>query len=261
MTDALPIFLINLDGSDDRLQAATRQLDAAGLTFQRVPAVDGRKCAASDLPDYDPKLALKRHGRLLSGGEVGCYLSHIKALRLFLDSDAPMALVLEDDIAVGPHAKPVLSALVDYLAAGQVDNWHMVNLCRGVKRYASHLHAFDGAAQDHVLCRAHYFPDKTTAILWSRAGAQEFLRAATPIYAPVDHFLRIWNTDTDAGLSVKPKPFWTTEVDSDIGGDDNTRLKQRRTFRYALRKQVVMRRNKRKALKLWQNFQKQIQDS
>ncbi len=39
---SLATFLINLDGSDDRLNSATRQLAEAGQTFERYPAYDGR---------------------------------------------------------------------------------------------------------------------------------------------------------------------------------------------------------------------------
>ncbi len=38
---SLKVFLINLDRSADRLVAMQEKLGRAGLSFQRVPAVDG----------------------------------------------------------------------------------------------------------------------------------------------------------------------------------------------------------------------------
>ena len=96
----LATFLINLDGSDDRLAGATALLNGIGLPFERLAAFDGRGIPADRLPDYDPQECRRRFGRHLSGGEVGCYQSHLAAARRFLASDARFGLVLEDDLGV-----------------------------------------------------------------------------------------------------------------------------------------------------------------
>ena len=33
----------------------------------------------------------------MSSGEVGCTTSHLKAMKMFLETDAPCALMMEDD--------------------------------------------------------------------------------------------------------------------------------------------------------------------
>ena len=38
----------------------------------------------------------------MSSGEVGCTTSHLKALKEFLETDAPCALIMEDDCDLGP---------------------------------------------------------------------------------------------------------------------------------------------------------------
>ena len=45
----------------------------------------------------DDNLCKKQMGRGLQPGEVGCYLSHKKAIEQFLSTDAPYAIVFEDD--------------------------------------------------------------------------------------------------------------------------------------------------------------------
>ena len=46
-------YLINLDGSDQRLASATEQLQQANWEFTRFPAYDGRGKALSEFKNYD----------------------------------------------------------------------------------------------------------------------------------------------------------------------------------------------------------------
>ena len=78
------VYLINLDGSDDRLREASGQLESAGVTFERVAAFDGRGLRIEEFPDYDAKGARSYMGRPLRGGEIGCYLSHLECACRFL---------------------------------------------------------------------------------------------------------------------------------------------------------------------------------
>ena len=59
--------------------------------YQRVSAYDGRD-------DRDLGDILKgRYPDQMSSGEVGCVTSHLKAMKMFLETDAPCALMMEDD--------------------------------------------------------------------------------------------------------------------------------------------------------------------
>lgn len=69
-------YLINLDGSDQRLASATAQLNQAGWDFSRFSAYDGRGKALSEFENYDDLAAQKILGRSLMNSELGCYLSH-----------------------------------------------------------------------------------------------------------------------------------------------------------------------------------------
>src|SRR6056297_1087658 len=95
-------LLINLDGSDDRLETASRALRAADIEFTRLSAFDGRALDMSSFAAYDATAARHYMGRELVGGEIGCYMSHLAAAQAFLDTDAEACLVLEDDIAPPP---------------------------------------------------------------------------------------------------------------------------------------------------------------
>jgi len=62
-----------------------------GVTdYQRVSAYDGRDDDLSDIIQG-------RYPDQMSGGEIGCITSHLKAIKMFLDTDAPYAIMMEDD--------------------------------------------------------------------------------------------------------------------------------------------------------------------
>ncbi|WP_460275537.1 glycosyltransferase family 25 protein [Celeribacter sp. ULVN23_4] len=252
--DNLKTILINLDTSNQRFRSAKEQLDTANIPFERLSAFDGRKVDPLTFSEYDESKALSWFGRKLSGGELGCYFSHINSAKRFLASDATFGLSLEDDLLLKPDASSTLSRLLEYFEAGHETRWHMVNLGRPVKRFSSPVAQFSSEAGSRTLCRAHYFPDTTTAILWSREGATRFLETADHIYMPIDHFLRRWNCQTDAGYGFIEPPITTTGTDSDIErakvGQDTSRARF-----YHLRKHRRLWLNKRAAKRKRQRFQ------
>ena len=96
---AIPTYVINLDRRPDRLATVTDNLNRIGLPFTRIRAIDGQTL------DGDPAT------RRMSAGHVACCRSHYKAMAAFLDTDAPAALILEDDVEVSPTVPAILASL------------------------------------------------------------------------------------------------------------------------------------------------------
>jgi glycosyl transferase family 25 len=92
----LPILLLNLDRSPERLEAMSARLSALGLSFERMPAVDGSQLSRADVAERFPGL-LHDFDASVGRGALGCYMSHINAARLILERDYPAACILEDD--------------------------------------------------------------------------------------------------------------------------------------------------------------------
>lgn len=90
----IPIFLINLDRSTARLERMTDRLKKLGLTFERIPAVDGSVLTDSEKETLDPR-RFWQHER--SPCEIACYASHLRAIRRIVDQQLPRAIILEDD--------------------------------------------------------------------------------------------------------------------------------------------------------------------
>jgi len=241
----LATYLINLDGSDARLESATRQLRAAGVEFTRVPAFDGRGLDVSQVADYDPRGAMRVMGRPLRGAEIGCYYSHLDCARRFLQGDAEHALVLEDDMQLAPGTHGALGAMLDWLGRNGVA-WDMINVGARRAKYTSLLMGTGG----HELLKAHYFPMRATGIVWSRTGARSFVEGHRSITAPVDMFFRDWQCRTDRGLVVMPPLVTTTGAESEIddGGGDK-RGHGGRSVLYGLIKQRRLLRNRLRAIR------------
>lgn len=212
LSSTLQALLINLDSSDARLARSDTLLTAAGLEFQRVPAVDGRGRAATDWPCHDKARTQRFFGRPLRGGEVGCYLSHIACLEKFVQSRAEHLLVFEDDLNISPEGALHIRAALNWLAQ-QWDRfeWDVINLGRPVRKFATPIKSFG----PFDLCAAHYFPLTTTSLAWSRPGAVAFLAQHDSVHAPIDDYLRWWCGRRGRGLAFRPSPVT-------VSGDTST---------------------------------------
>ena len=94
-----PIYYLNLDEEPERMMYMEAQLKYWQIeNYTRISAYDGRD--GRDL------------GHILKGtypdgmtsGEVGCTTSHLKAMKEFLKTDAPCAIIMEDDCDIGTVA-------------------------------------------------------------------------------------------------------------------------------------------------------------
>lgn len=121
LPQGLNTYLINLDRATERLRRMEEKLAAAGLPFERVPAVDGSTLTFPH-PQFDAWSYRHLHGRRVIPAEVGCYLSHVECARRLLASEASHALILEDDVSFAPDFLPVLRA------AMQDGSWDILRL-------------------------------------------------------------------------------------------------------------------------------------
>lgn len=233
----LNAYVINLDGSTERLEAIGRRLEAFGIDFERVPAFDGRRLDLAEVADYDATRAERYMGRSLVGGEIGCYRSHLDVASRFLRSGARYALVLEDDaLPLCNPAKLLAEALPD-LEARDPD-WILINIGNNKLKICTALSSYSVDGHECELVAAHYFPMTTSAIVWSREGARQFIDGHRTIFAPVDNFFRYWLTRAGHGYSFWPSPVTTTEAASEIVSTAGRhRKKNRRKWFYGLAKQ------------------------
>lgn len=112
MTQQTPLILvINLNRAPDRLARIGQRLDELGLVWQRVSAVDGRLHDWKQPAWLDEKGFGLRQGREAQPGDVGCYVSHVRALECLAASSAPWGVILEDDAVLLDTFPAILAQL------------------------------------------------------------------------------------------------------------------------------------------------------
>lgn len=97
----LPIFVISLADAHHRQSRIASALEAHGLAYEFVPAVDGRNGLDPTLEKLIDRRAGARNMRYeMTDAEFACALSHQSVYRLVCDRKIPAAIVLEDDAEV-----------------------------------------------------------------------------------------------------------------------------------------------------------------
>lgn len=104
-------YLINLPESKDRKKYACDMLEAVGVEVKVIEAIWGKNLTYPN-KQYSSLSYKLRHGKKDNYGEVGCYLSHVKALKEFLETEDEFAIICEDDISIRPEFKEVIDKAV-----------------------------------------------------------------------------------------------------------------------------------------------------
>ena len=85
------IYCINLDEQPERWEYMENQFKYWEIKdYTRISAYDGREDDLSDITKG-------RYPTMMLSGEVGCTTSHLKAMKEFLKTDEPYAIMMEDD--------------------------------------------------------------------------------------------------------------------------------------------------------------------
>ena len=105
------ILFINLARAADRRRNMERQFSAFGLNFERLEATDGQMLTAADRALVDDKKRRHITPYPLSDNEIGCWLSHRRALAAIAGGTAEMTIVIEDDAELAPDFARVVSAI------------------------------------------------------------------------------------------------------------------------------------------------------
>ncbi|WP_459818870.1 glycosyltransferase family 25 protein [Galenea microaerophila] len=93
----IPIYLVSLNSDLERRNNLAKQFPKFFGDMINIEAVDGREMDARSY--FNKVLPLfQKSNRLISPAELGCTLSHIKALEAFLKTEHKHALIIEDDI-------------------------------------------------------------------------------------------------------------------------------------------------------------------
>lgn len=201
-------FVINLDHATDRWATIEPQVRQVGLDIQRVSAVLGKELA-EPYPDYCEQAYQRLHGRQTNNREIGCYLSHLKAMEMFLDTGDAYGIILEDDVELHPE----LALLVE-LAIEADPTWGLLRL--------SGLHGGTPVTVRKINDDFHLAVNLTQqagsgAYVVNRDAAEKLCSGLRPMEVPYDHaFDREWRYGFKA-VTMLPLPVTQNELyDSSI---------------------------------------------
>lgn len=176
----LATYMINMPASVSRRQRMEVQFGPLGLAPEILPGVDGRGDWARLVQSVDMPAFRRNVGRAVLPGEIGCYHAHLAVWRRFLESDAAVALVLEDDVVFHPEFPAALAAALAARA-----QWDLVKL----NRIRARAPVRQGRA-GHWQFNAYLGPfTGMGAYLITRPAAARLLPALLPITRPIDHEL------------------------------------------------------------------------
>jgi glycosyl transferase family 25 len=197
-------FIINLDSASDRWSFIQERFADTGVPIERVPAENG---AALHLPhpDYAEPQFHWYHGRATNLMEIGCYQSHVKAMKAFLTTNDSHGLICEDDIRPNADLAQVLENALRYAAhwnvlrvsgLGEGTPLKVADLGPAYRLYVS-LGRLKGAG----------------AYVVDRAAAEAFVEHLLPMWLPFDHAVdREWAFGLRAAY-VLPFPCCQTARD------------------------------------------------
>jgi len=199
-------LLINLDRDVARLEHMQKQLAQAGITFSRQAGVMGDN-VPDDLRPYffdaggSPKTSMKR-------GEIGCYASHLRALKRVASGELGYTvLVMEDDLLIPVDLKKIIADAQHAMPAG----WDILRLSSPPRRAYVPL----ARIGTRLLIRYSKIPNSAGAYLITPTGAQKFLQYGVRGLTFDDDLRRPWFHAMET-YGIVPSPITAGVLQSSI---------------------------------------------
>ena len=206
-----PVYAISLARAQERRANIKQRLDALGVAYEIVDAVDGETL---DLSQYAHRLrqgeCRARHGFELAPDEIGCFLSHHNLWRRIAEGGDEHALIVEDDAIFDDDFAAVIGELLqsEWL-------WDVVLLSsmpRPIDRVLCELRG------GRKLARFKRRPYTAAAYLISRTGAAKLRDYCEDICGTVDFmYAESWKNGV-AFYCVTPPPAGQGEKQTTMSG-------------------------------------------
>ncbi|NP_001088623.1 procollagen galactosyltransferase 1-B precursor [Xenopus laevis] len=224
------VFLINLKHRQDRRERMKRTLYELQIDFKLVDAVYGKMLNQSNVTEMGIKMLPgykdPYHGRPLTRGEMGCFLSHYNIWKEISERNLEVSAVLEDDLRFEIFFKRRLQTLLHDLEIAKLD-WDLIYLGRKRMQVDEPEEPVPGV-RNLVVSDYSYW---TLGYLISLRGARKLLNAE-PLgkMLPVDEFLPVmydkhpisdysshFSTRDLRAFSVEPLLLYPTHYTGDKG--------------------------------------------
>ncbi len=195
---SVPIFVINMQGSEKRWATLSSRLASLDINAERFPATIGKELTKEQLGEwYSAAKNQQKYHRDLTLGEIGCYVSHMRIWQKMLDEKIDCCLILEDDLFIEKHLKVTIEL------ANTLHGWDVIKLSDNrdfpfidTKNLADNL----------LLGNYRKAPNGTQGYLISLSGAKKLL-TRKPFFRPVDVDMQFHSEVGLQMLGIKPYPI------------------------------------------------------
>jgi glycosyl transferase family 25 len=187
MLEKLPVIVINLDRSPERLASMARQLGKQAVPWERFPAIDARNLGPElSAAGYSPVLNRRQYHVSLNPGEVACFASHRHAWQLILEQGWGAAVILEDDAVLAERFSAALAML-----AGNRNRWSAVKLHNYNRRRLISSTLLDEIGEWTI---GDYLkiPNCTTGYAIAAAAAAQLFEKTQEFGCPIDVTMQYW---------------------------------------------------------------------
>lgn len=201
-TMAIPIKIITLNKHSANLLELLGELSKIGLEAETFDAIDGRRgfpeLTKGERIDHSQS-SVNRQTKLTSS-EVGCYLSHLRAIRESYEAGFEQICILEDDTLPEPFLADVLNEIEKSPCEGELIRLMGLKIHRRKALrplgYVAHL-----TRPLKGLCG-------TQGYVVNRSGMQKILKRGSSITKPIDKFYdHFWDIDLEC-FSIEPHAIW-----------------------------------------------------
>lgn len=202
-------FIIHLDRATARRPQAQRLAAISPCPTEILPAIDGRamdpvalEAAFSATPLLAPPYPFR-----MGAGEIACFLSHRKVWTEIMARNLDAALVLEDDVDLGPEFPAAFA-----LSCHHIDSLGYIQF-QTRPLPAGRTLASEGSVS---LIRPAVLPLRTSAQLVSRAAAERLLALTERFDRPIDTFLQMtWHSGIPFACA---SPSGVSDLTEALGG-------------------------------------------
>jgi glycosyl transferase, family 25 len=241
-TLVIPIYVISLATDGERRARMKTQLDGVRLPFRFVDGVNGRHLTEQAREQAAPS-QLRRYWSNLTGGEIGCALSHLAAIRMIADSPEPFGAVFEDDVLICPEFPQFLAGL-----ERNPPPFDMMWLCQASRKKHRVIMPVGQVADRQIRARV-YLDYTAAATIYTREAARRIVGSLKVVVAPIDHML--WYNHSVSGLRVvEAHPYI---VKQDISGPSSIGDRRVNAIgpRAKLRREIIRYTN---TVRRWRSF-------
>lgn len=204
----MKILLINLPDSVNRLKLFSESAKRYSADFSVLTGINISSSDMAMYQEYSECANRFDYYKKLTKGEIGCFLSHRKAWSIIVEQRLPFAILLEDDVMFEASFRQ-LDEVIDKFN----ESWDYIKLNEvHEKRATKTIFTAEGVE----VVKYKKLPIGASAQLVSYNGAVKLLKYTESFSRPVDVELQWLAVDKIKAFGIKPYPFKTRKIQSEI---------------------------------------------